>query len=268
MHEANVIGDRKLIGIHGSMKKIGFCKQCLRNVPHVLFFQWPVFRLLNRNMEFANSLPYASWHCCGCEKNVYRLKRPDPEVDTDVSSTPMDDIVDWPDRDDPSQRFGLLFRRKRKTKVLEPSAAQAEAESARASQPEFEHVGNVTRSDDSLLVRKARAARYSKKYRESVVERIMSGKSTISQVRKELGLSERDLLDWLNDRMIKQDQQIVKLTQVVEAVKSLTNDSSILNPANDKVHPRLHLDASDFEPTDQTPRRSGATIEGQINRGG
>jgi len=249
------------------MKKIGFCKQCLRNVPHILYFQWPVFRLLNRSLEFANSLPWGSWHCCGCEKNVYRLKRPDPEVNTDVTSTTMNDIVEWPDRNDPTQRFGLLFRRKRKTNVLEPSGAQAAAESAGQSKSSFEHVGNVTRSDDSLLVRKARAARYSKKYRESVVERIMSGQSTISQVKNELGLSERDLLDWINDKIMHQDQRINKLTQVVEAVKNLTNDAGTKSSDDDNVHPRLHLETSDFEPPKESTRRAGATIDGQVNRG-
>ncbi len=240
------------------MKKIGFCKQCLRNVPHVLYFRWPGFRVLNRCLEFANSLPIASWHCCGCEKNSFRIKRPDPEVTTDVTSTEMIDIVPWPDRNDPSQRFGLLFRRKRKTNVLKDSAPET-TESVGA-----EHVGNVTRSDDSLLVRKARAARYSKKYREGVVNRILAGKSTISQVRKELGLSERDLLDWINDRVLKQDQKIAKLDQIVEAVRKISTDGAKSDSANRPF--KIHSDERDEFSVDDLPARKGATIDGRINR--
>lgn len=246
------------------MKKIGFCKQCLRNVPHILYFRWPFLRFLNRNLEFADSLPLGSWHCCGCEKNSFRLKRPDGEVATDVTSTTMDDIVPWPDRSDPTQRFGLLFRRKRKTKVLEPSS-QPEHKEAEES---FEHVGNVTRSDESLLVRKARAARYSKKFRDGVVDRVLSGKSTITQVRNELKLSERDILDWINDRVMRQDQKITKLTQVVDAVKHLTDGVS---KTSSDGKTRLRLDRASHqideidEPHYEPQRTEGLTIDGQVN---
>jgi len=246
---------------YGSMKKIGFCKQCLRNVPHVLFFQWPVFRFLNKHLEFADSLPLGSWHCCGCERNSYRLKRPDPEVTTDCTSTTMNDIVAWPDRNDPKQRSGLLFRRKKKADVIQLSAVDA-------TEPEskFEHVGNVTRSDDSLLVRKARAARYSKKFREGVVDRILSGKSTISQVKNELGLSERDLLDWINDRVLLQDRHISKLTQVVDAVKNLTIEASTTESKREGTRPRLYTENDSEEGIARNPKR-GKTIDGRVNHG-
>jgi hypothetical protein len=170
----------------------------------------------------------------------------------------MKDIVPWPDRNDPNQRFGLLFRRKRKTNVVKDPAPET-AEPAGA-----EHVGNVTRSDDSLLVRKARAARYSKKYREGVVNRILSGKSTISQVRKELGLSERDLLDWINDRVLMQDQKIAKLGQIVEAVRKISTDGSKANSGNRQF--KIHTDEPDEFSQDDAPVRRGATIDGRINR--
>jgi len=242
------------------MKKIGFCKQCLRNVPHVLFFQWPVFRILNRYIDFADSLPLGSWHCCGCEKNSFTLKRPDPELATDVTSTTMNDIVEWKDRKDPKNRLGLFFRRKRKSKQ-DPSTTDSTVDTDSG----FEHVGNVTRSDDSLLVRKARAARYSKKFREGVVEKILSGKSTISQVRNELGLSERDILDWINDKVIRQDARISKLTQVVDAVKHLAEVESI-DPGPD-ARPRIFQENSDFDPNASEFRRSGETIDGRVNHG-
>jgi len=248
------------------MKKIGFCKQCLQNVPHILYFQWPGFRLLNRSPEFANSLPLASWHCCGCEKNSFRLKRPDPEVRTDVTSTDMADVIPWPDRNDPTQRFGLLFRRKRKTNILEKSKMEATADVETGG---AEHVGNVTRSDDSLLVRKARASRYSKKFREDIVQRILTGHSTISQVRRELGLSERDLLDWINDRVMRQDQHIAKLGQIVETVRKISTDGASTLNADNARHLNIHSDDLNLEPSSKSkvPAPKGATIDGRVNRG-
>jgi len=244
------------------MKKLGFCKQCLRNVPHVLYFQWPIFRFLNQRLEFADSLPLGSWHCCGCERNSYRLKRPDPEVTTDQTSTTMNDIVEWPDRNDRSQRTGLFFRRK---KVASVTLSLADEMAAAEPESKFEHVGNVTRSDDSLLVRKSRAARYSQKFREGVVNRILSGQSTISQVKNELGLSERDLLDWINDKVLLQDRHITKLTQVVDAVKQVTNQGVLLESDEESSRPRLY-EEEDSEVTSVRPQ-SGKTIDGRVNRG-
>jgi len=246
------------------MKKLGFCKQCLRNVPHVLYFQWPVFRFLNERIEFAESLPLGSWHCCGCERNSFRLKRPDPEVTTDSTSTTMNDIVEWPDRNDPKQRTGLFFRRKKKAAVADAADMQTDETE---STPKFEKVGNVTRGDDSLLVRKARAARYSKKFREGVVDRILSGQSTITQVKNELGLSERDLLDWINDKVIFQDRHISKLTQVVDAVKHLTSDAAIADSGNQSSRPRLYREESDNTPKPANHHGHGKTIDGRVNHG-
>ena len=242
------------------MKKIGFCKQCMRNVPHVLYFSWPVFRYLNQHLEFANSLPMGSWHCCGCERNSFTIKRPDPEVTTDITSTTMNDIVDWPDRNDRSQRTGLLFHRKRK------SAAKQTGETTEEPDVEFEHVGNVTRGDDSLLVRKARAARYSKKFRESVVERILTGKSTISQLRNELDLSERDLLDWVNEKVVMQGRQIKKLSQVVDAVKHLAIEE-LPSDARQDSRPRVYEDAGDYQSKASGRPHDGKTIDGRVNHG-
>ena len=245
------------------MKKIGFCKQCLRNVPHILYFSWPVLRLLNRYPKFTDSLPLASWHCCGCEKNSFRLRRPDPEVNTDVTSTDMSDVEPWPDRDDPTQRFGMIFRRKKKTKVLDPSSA-AENELDQA-ESEFEHVGNVTRTDESLLVRHTRAARYSEKFRDGVVDRVLSGQSSISQIRNELTLSERDLLDWIKDRVTRQDTQIYELTKIAETVQQLSGDIDSFSFATSA----LRLDETEADSTDSFSRfddSQGITIDGNVKR--
>jgi transposase-like protein len=209
------------------MKKIGHCKQCLRNVPHILHFRWPVLRLLNRWPEFAASLPRASWYCCACEKNTFKLQRPLDDVLLDSTSTDMDDIVPWRDRSDPAERGGFFFRRKPKQSTTETVVDEAD-EAA-----EFEKVGNFLRSDESLLVQQARVGRYTKKFREGVVDRILSGGSTITQVRKELGLSERDILNWINDRVLQKDARIAKLTEVVDAVRNITADADSVSSSDD-----------------------------------
>ena len=187
---------------------------------------------------------------------------PDPNSSTDVTSTDMSDVIPWPKRNDPSQRFGLLFRRKKNASLVPEhgGSKKGTAESA------IEHVGNFLRSDESLLVRKARANRYSKKFREGVVNRILSGALTISQARKELNVSERDLLDWINDRIMRQDQKITKLTQVVEAVQQFAIEGQV-----ERADPVILKD--DLEPSagisiEANLHRSkvrGTTIDGRVN---
>lgn len=242
------------------MKKIGFCNQCLRNVPHVRYFSWPFLQFLNRFPKLMDSMPLASWHCCGCEKNSFRLKFPDPEVTTDVDSVDMSDVEPWPDRMDPNQRYGMLFRRKPKTKILDPSP---ELDRAVDEPAEFERVGNVTRSDDSLVVRRARASRYSKKFRDGVVDRVLSGQSSISLVRSELDLSERDLLDWVQDRVARQDEHIAKLEQIVEVVEHLTNESSPFPQRSLTIEPG-HPSPLESGPSFRVDR--AFTIDGEVKR--
>lgn len=227
------------------MKKLGYCKQCLRNVPHTLFFRWPVLNILNRFPEFSGTLWFSSWNCCACEKHIYILRKPVPEATTDLTSTEMSDVR--PFRESRSNsRQGMFLSRLFPPPELDPETIpQADSATDEAgkqtSTPVGEKVGNFLRSEESLVVRNTRAARYTKKYRESVVERILSGQATITQVRSELGITERDVLEWINDRVYRQHQKIAKLTQVVKTVRQLTIESEEItdDPRQEKieVHP-------------------------------
>lgn len=66
--------------------------------------------------------------------------------------------------------------------------------------PEAESVGNFIK-DRSLILRSTRMHRVSEKYRDSIVERILSGKVSISQLTGSGEYTEGELISWIADRV-------------------------------------------------------------------
>ncbi len=58
-------------------------------------------------------------------------------------------------------------------------------------------VGNFIKTDYSLAHAASNADRFSEKYRNGIVERLLNGKSTVSRVCEELGVSELELQKWI-----------------------------------------------------------------------
>ncbi|MEE2827180.1 MAG: hypothetical protein VYE64_11190 [Planctomycetota bacterium] len=75
--------------------------------------------------------------------------------------------------------------------------------------------GNFIRRDLSLVLQKQRSARFSQKYRDGIVQRLMSGTATPHQVSRELEVRESDLMAWIADLLDRRDEQIRFLTQQV-----------------------------------------------------
>lgn len=80
-----------------------------------------------------------------------------------------------------------------------------------------DRVGNFIRSDGSLVLRKKRGGRYSKKFREGVVQRLLTGRTTIAQLTVELEVTEADLLAWIHDVLQARDLRIEELTGLLRS---------------------------------------------------
>lgn len=80
-----------------------------------------------------------------------------------------------------------------------------------------ERVGNFIRSDGSLVLRKKRSGRYSAKFRQGVVHRLLNGKTTIGQLTIELEITEYDLLSWVAEVLESRDQRIQELTSLLKS---------------------------------------------------
>ena len=161
-----------------------------------------------------------SWYCESCEKRS--LKLPKRRVG----------VVEFLVVADESKRPAKKDSNQIRSSGEVPLASQVDSfhdadEHAELQTDEptpAEPIGNVLRSDQSLLARKARSNRYSEKFRESVVKRVLSGQSTIAQVRVELKVTERDVLDWIAASNARKDDQILELNQTVESLKLLSYD--------------------------------------------
>lgn len=79
-----------------------------------------------------------------------------------------------------------------------------------------QRVGNFIRSD-GLVLRKKRSGRYSRKYREGVVSRLLNGRTSVVQLTAELDVSEADLMAWISDLLEERDERIVELTSLLRS---------------------------------------------------
>ena len=68
-------------------------------------------------------------------------------------------------------------------------------------------VGNFLRTDRALAHSLAQSNRFSKKFRLSVAEKLLNGRSTISQVGNDLGLTQQTLEQWIDEHRAHQATQ-------------------------------------------------------------
>ncbi len=113
--------------------------------------------------------------------------------------------------------------------------------------------GNFIRRDRSLVLQKQRSARFSQKYRDGIVQRLVSGTTTMNQVCRELEVSESDLLAWMADLLERRDERIKTLTQQVPHTPTAGagNQPAItLNGVNDDqtVEGRVHTEDENGNP--------------------
>ena len=80
-----------------------------------------------------------------------------------------------------------------------------------------EQIGNFIRSDGSLVLRKKRSSRYSQKFRQGVVHRLLNGKTNIAQLTVELKVSEADLMSWVAEVLESRDHRIEELTNLLKS---------------------------------------------------
>ena len=127
----------------------------------------------------------------------------------------------------------LLPGKSRKAETYFPGRSASQAEKA----------GNYIRTTESLVMRRNRANRYSRKYRDGVVKKLISGTHTISQIGQELDLSERDIVDWIVDALESKQERIDELTAILRSVQEAHLDQAKLG-----YEPATYLDESG-EPT-------------------
>lgn len=117
---------------------------------------------------------------------------------------------------------------------------------------ESERIGNYIRTESSLVLRKKRAGRYSKKYREGVVVRLVTGKTNVAQLIVELNVTENDLMAWIAELIENRDNRIDELTALLRSHSraaasriGINDDSPRFNEADNLIEGRYERRKSD-----------------------
>lgn len=108
--------------------------------------------------------------------------------------------------------------------------------------PKQQSAGNFLRNEQSLVMRATRLKRFSEKYRDAVVRRVLNGTTTFSQIRQELEISEVELVDWIADLFERQQDLLTAYENAVVQAPVLkiangTSDelSSVQNQHRDRI---------------------------------
>ena len=178
----------------------GFCKDCCANVSHARRFRTKLGWLLDvLTFQFSARFRLGSWRCLQCSRHSIYLH---------------------------------LSRSDAKTIQFGDNSKQEASEDGLT----VEHGGNFLLNEKSLLARRERCNRYSEKYRESIVHKILVGDTTIADVRQELGLSEQDVLDWIAQAYDDRGQKIKELEEIIFV---LTNGSTMRIDSEDQLPDRV-----------------------------
>jgi transposase-like protein len=92
-------------------------------------------------------------------------------------------------------------------------------EDSAGSGSKFESSGNYIKSGSSLLMHKHRSSRYSQKFKDATVLRVLSREFSIAQIRQELGLTDMDLVLWIAEFVERKDRRIDELTQRIQSLQ-------------------------------------------------
>ena len=199
-------------------QKLGYCPTCDMNVPHwrgkAKGLQGIVFGLMQK-------VKLGRWHCLKCERIRYFLRLvSDDAVDYRIGdpSDPVDssNLEEWLySVDDGELDCGLdislfiddqvqqpiqsnakktLFVDSSKDKLLDTQQSASGMEVAIA-----EPVGNFIK-EKSLAVNATRLKRFTEKYRDALVDRIMSGKARMSWLIADGKYTEAELVSWIDDK--------------------------------------------------------------------
>ena len=92
------------------------------------------------------------------------------------------------------------------------------------AQPAQTSAGNYLRNDQSLVMRSARSDRFTEKFRDGIVHRILNGTTTLAEVREQYFLTEQDLIDWMKQSFDRKQKRIDELTERLRLAESEDKD--------------------------------------------
>lgn len=167
-----------------SVVKRGYCVDCLTNHRHIHRIRSTPLRILDiATLRFATYFRIGSWHCEVCNRKSILLRgQRHEEENVPAQVDPVEQGEPVESMDDPNQS-----------------------------------VGNFIRRDFDLVAQADRLQRFSQKFRESIIERLMTGQVDVAGVRQELNVQERDLFAMVREKVRRLESHIESLEyQILE----------------------------------------------------
>jgi len=145
------------------------------------------------------------WYCVHCDRKANFLQY--PKADAPLYRKSGLATQEPPQR--PQSQSKAKSSESSETAETTPSEKTVET-------PTAVPVGNFIKSENSLVMKSKRLTRFSEKYRDAVVRKILSGSTTLSQVREDKKLSEGEIIDWIADLFDRQQAKIDSLSNSSE----------------------------------------------------
>ncbi len=220
----------------------GFCSVCQKNIPHRRWIGNPIalmFDLLT--LKITRWIRLGPWYCVHCDNKVVMLP------------LRRSDAIEYRSAALQNENTPTIFRQQTIPKPVAQSTASKPTPAAgkqtisagtpasakkQTSGPVVaelepaESVGNFIKTESSL-VKSTRMQRYSAKYRDAVVRRILTGSASIKQIRDEKDLSETEITDWIVDLFERQQQRLDALERFKDSISaSLQSENSSFEDFN------------------------------------
>ncbi len=194
--------------LFNEQKTFGFCPMCMQNVEHTRKFSSLLLNIADLlTLRILKLLRIGPWYCYQCEGKKFFLR--------------------GIRRDFPS------FNRHNSQVTFDHASASTEPI---VDQPTQESVGNYLRDGQSLLMREQRATRYSQKYRDSTVSRVLSEPASLQRISQELNVSTSDVVDWISDYVDRQQQTIRDLQRRLRSFdRNLKAEEGMMESSSDIV---------------------------------
>ena len=171
------------------------------------------------------------WYCVHCDNKVVvlPLRRRDAIDYRSAALKTENDPTNFRQQTAPTPIAKPAASKLAAPAASKPVPAHAGGQSSKPVVAELEtaeSVGNFIKAESSL-VKSTRIQRFSAKYRDAVVRRILSGSASIKQIREEKDLSETEITDWIADLFERQQRKIDALERFKNSISaSLQSENS------------------------------------------
>ena len=216
-------------------KTSGYCPACHKNVPHRRRFSSRFTRLLdNLSLSILRLFRIGPWFCVHCDKkSLFLAGRRSDALDYRSAALGNEQPVATRKQTKPVLKSQIRKPEPEAQKELQQETRQKNPQKPQPKptatkkpvaspdpKPAAQPIGNFLKSDRSLTNRKHRLERFSEKYRDAVVRRILAGTATISQIRNDKQLSETEIAEWIADLFDRREKKIEQLERIVNSISN------------------------------------------------